>query len=98
MKMLRQGEGLSPDLKDLMFRAKKAHKENSRQGFQDHELRSEETIDAFVIAVDALLVAEKELKSFLNHPVANVDWSRQFTNDEIIFKDQYRLLYGVGHD
>jgi hypothetical protein len=98
MKMLRRGEGLSPDLKKLMAKAKKAHKANSRQGFQDHDLRSEETVDAFVIAVDALLVAEKELKSFLNHPVANVDWSRQFTNDEIIFKDQYRLLYGVGHD
>jgi hypothetical protein len=81
-----------------MSKAKKAHKANSRQGFQDHDLRSEETVDAFVIAVDALLVAEKELKSFLNHTVANVDWSRQFTNDEIIFKDQYRLLYGVGHD
>lgn len=98
MKKLRRGEGLDPDLKNLMSKAQKAYKANSRQGFLERDLGSENIVEAFVIAVDALMGAEKELKSFLNHHVANVDWSRQFKDDETIFKDQYRLLYGVGND
>ena len=95
IQVLQRGAESNAELQELLSQALKAYKGNSRQGFQEKDLDSNDVINGFVIAVDALMSSEKELKSFLNHSIENVDWSRQFKEDESIFKDQYRLLYGA---
>lgn len=90
---------VGPELATLMGEAGKALKGFSRQGFGEAERARPDADEGFAVGAPPLLEIKRQLAAFRRKlgvtrlPLGG--WEGQFEADREIFRDQFRVLYGV---
>ena len=88
---------LSNPLANLFADARKAFRNNSRQGFSDDHIEDELSVDNFADAVSSLIKVRRDLMAFVNF-AGKREWSQIFAKDSLFFSQHFKFLYGGSND